>query len=211
MNNKINKFTNHDKILKMTQLAILTALIFIMTFTPLGYFKVGIVDITFLMIPVAIGAIITGPIGGLFLGTMFGLSSFFTCFGFSAFGTALFGIDPLLTFITCLIPRMLMGYLVGLVFKGVQKIDKTKTVSFFVASLSGAVINTALFVLFLVLLFGNNADVLALFQTDTFVGIIVGLITVNALIEAGVSLVVGGSISKALAVYLPKLGNKAEN
>lgn len=191
--------------LKMVQLAILTAIIFIMTFTPLGYLKILVVDITFLMIPVAIGAVITGPLGGLFLGTVFGISSFLTCFGYSAFGTFLFGVNPFFTFIMCIIPRALMGFLVGVVFNALKKIDKTNTVSYFVASACGAIFNTILFVIFLVVLFGNSQAVLDVFGATSIWGIIAGLITFNAAIETACSLIIGGAISKSLSIYLPRL------
>ena len=58
---------NKEKIYKLTLTAVLTALIFVMAFTPLGYLKIGTVSITFLMIPVVIGAIVGGPSVGTVL------------------------------------------------------------------------------------------------------------------------------------------------
>lgn len=46
---------------RLTVLAMLAAVIVLMTFTPIGYLKVGAVSITFIMIPVVIGAVVTGP------------------------------------------------------------------------------------------------------------------------------------------------------
>ena len=56
---------------KMVQLAILAAIVVLMAFTPLGYLQIGVVKITFLMIPVVIGAIILGPGAGAVLGAVF--------------------------------------------------------------------------------------------------------------------------------------------
>ncbi|MEE1247368.1 MAG: ECF transporter S component, partial [Acutalibacteraceae bacterium] len=61
---------NKENIYKLTLTAVLTALIFVMAFTPLGFLKIGVVSITFLMIPVVIGAIIGGPAVGAVLGLM---------------------------------------------------------------------------------------------------------------------------------------------
>ncbi|MEG1182047.1 MAG: ECF transporter S component, partial [Oscillospiraceae bacterium] len=102
------------KVRKIVKLSLLSALIVIMTFTFLGYLRVGLIEISFLAIPVAIGAILMGPGAGLILGTVFGLTSFLQCFGFSALGVALLAINPLFTLLVCLVPRMLMGYLTGL-------------------------------------------------------------------------------------------------
>ena len=53
----MEKTKTSKKVLLLTQTAILTAIIFLMSFTPIGYLKVGFVEITFLVIPVAVGAI----------------------------------------------------------------------------------------------------------------------------------------------------------
>lgn len=182
-------------------MAILVAIIIIMTFTPLGYMKIGALEITFIMIPVVIGAIILGPGAGAFLGGVFGITSFAQCFGLSAFGTALLGINPFLTFILCMVPRVLMGWFAGLIFKAFYKIDKTKIISFAVASLSGALLNTVLFVGALILFFGNSAYLRQF--GDSIIAIIGVLVTVNALVEAIVCLIVGAAVSKALAHFLP--------
>ena len=93
----------------LTTLGILTAIILVMTFTPLGYIKTMGLEITLLHIPVILGAALTGPAGGMVLGAVFGFTSFFQCFGLSTFGTTLFSINPAGTFIVCVIPRILLG------------------------------------------------------------------------------------------------------
>ena len=65
-----------SKVHRITLTAILMAVILLMSFTPLGYLRVGIVSITFLAIPVVIGAILLGPLYGGLLGAVFGLTSF---------------------------------------------------------------------------------------------------------------------------------------
>ena len=92
----------------LTTLGILTAIILVMTFTPLGYIKTMGLEITLLHIPVILGAALTGPTGGMVLGAVFGFTSFFQCFGLSTFGTTLFSINPAGTFIVCVIPRVLL-------------------------------------------------------------------------------------------------------
>ena len=188
------------KTLQMVQTAILAAILIVMAFTPLGYLKVGIVEITFLMIPVAIGAIVVGPAAGAFLGLVFGITSFITAFS-SPLGIVMLNVNVFYTLIVLLVPRVLMGLLVGLIFRAIAKIDKTKIVSFVIAALSGALINTILFVGALVLLFGSNGD----FEKGIGMNIwvLVGLIlSLNALIEAIVCTVAGAAIAKALKKYL---------
>ena len=56
-------------------LAMFTAIIFLLTFTPLGLIDLPVIKATVLHVPVIIGSILLGPKKGAFLGGMFGLSS----------------------------------------------------------------------------------------------------------------------------------------
>ena len=51
---------------RLVQLALLVAVELVMTYTPLGYLHVGPLSITFLMIPVVLGAILIGPTAGAY-------------------------------------------------------------------------------------------------------------------------------------------------
>ncbi|WP_426351247.1 ECF transporter S component [Alloiococcus sp. CFN-8] len=198
MENKLVKVSVNQ----MVRLAILIGIILLMSYTPLGYLKVGAVEITFIMIPVVVGAVVMGPKAGAFLGGVFGFTSFLQCFGFSAFGTMLFGINPVFTFILCMVPRILMGWLSGVIFKKLHDVDKTNVASYVIACISGAILNTVLFVGFLLALFGNT-EYIQSFGSNLWL-IIVAIVGVNGLIEAGVCAVVGSAISKALALLVDK-------
>lgn len=65
------------KIRKMTVCAMLTALIWLLTFTPIGFtIPFFGISMTFVHIPAIIGAMMEGFSGGLLLSFMFGLASF---------------------------------------------------------------------------------------------------------------------------------------
>lgn len=192
---------NRRKLLELTELSILAAIIIIMAFTPLGFLKVGLIEITFITIPVVIGAIVLGPVAGGILGGIFGIASFIQCFGMSAFGSALLGINPILTLIICLIPRVLMGFLTGLIFKALSKIDKTKMVSFGAASLSGALLNTIFFVVTLILLFGRTSYIQEMQAGKNVFAFMVAFVGINGLVEALATFVAGTAISKALVAF----------
>ncbi len=55
------KNKNVTKTLYMVELAMMVAIIFMMAFTPLGYLRTPGLSITFLTVPVAVGAVILGP------------------------------------------------------------------------------------------------------------------------------------------------------
>lgn len=128
MSKKSAKSKNLGRILRLTQLSVLVALLLIFAFTPLGYLKIGVIEITLNVIPVGVAAIVLGPYAGAICGLVFGLTSFWQCFGMSAFGTMLFEANPFYTFILCIIPRVLEGFLTGLIFKGILKSVKPKKI-----------------------------------------------------------------------------------
>lgn len=201
-----------NKTFRLTGMALLIAIIALMAFTPLGYLKTAGVEITFILIPVIIGAIIFGPGAGAVLGTAFGATSFIQCFGMSPFGATLLGINPIFTFVLCMVPRILMGWLTGLIFKALNKIDKTKLISYAAANLSGALLNTIMFTGLLLVLFGSTdyiqgiADAMGTKNIWAFAVAFVGL---NGLVEAIVCFVAGTAVSKALALFLDKLKTRA--
>lgn len=197
---------NSTRTVKMVQMAILAAIMLIMAFTPVGYLKTAGIEISFMTIPVVVGAIVIGPGGGAVLGGVFGATSFIQCFGMSLFGAALLSINPFYTFIVCMIPRILMGWLTGLVFKALNRASRSKIVSFGVSSLSGALFNTIFFMAFLIVLFGNT-EYIKSFQGDLgLIPFILAFVGINGLIEAIVCFVAGAAISRGLVRYIPGKG-----
>ena len=55
---------NTSGTVKLVTIGLLTAILLLMAYTPLGYLNIGPLAITFNMIPVAIAAITLGPAGG---------------------------------------------------------------------------------------------------------------------------------------------------
>ena len=194
-------------ILKLVQTAILLAIIILMSLTPLGYLKIGLLSISLLTIPVVIGAMIIGPLGGLVLGTAFGVTSFLQCFGADAFGTMLFSINPFFTFLMCVPTRALMGYLTGIIFKAIRKRDKTKTVSFFIAGLVGAVLNTVLFMGTLCACFWNTEYIQEINAGVGGKGVllfIVSMVGLNGIVEMLCTSSVGGGIAKGVSLVIKR-------
>ncbi len=193
----------NQKTLRLVQLALFTAIILLMAFTPIGYIKTGGLSITLLVLPVAVGAITLGPASGAILGGIFGLTSFIQCFGLDPFGTTLININPVGTFILCFVPRILMGWLTGLIFAGVRKADKSNNISYVIGSLAGPILNTVLFMTTFVLLFYQTDFVQGLvsqFGSTNAFEFVVAFVAINGLIEAGVNFVAGTAISKTIDI-----------
>lgn len=194
-----------EKTRRLTQLALLVAIMLVLAFTPLGYLKLGpALEITFMTIPVAVGAILLGPASGAFLGGVFGLTSFIQCFGMSQFGATLLGIDAVRTFLVCMVSRVLMGWLCGLIFKALHKLDKTRFLSYATASLSAAVLNTVFFMGLLMLLFGQTDFILNMRGGMNLIAFLAAFVGIQGVVEAIVAFALGTAISKAVSVVLAR-------
>ena len=203
MNEKSMYVSSRSNTTYLVQLTLLVAIILIMAFTPIGYIKTFGLEITLIVVPVAVGSVILGSKGGAVLGTAFGLTSFIQCFGLSPFGAVLLGINPLGAFITCVIPRFLTGWLSGLLFDGLQKTGRPglKKISILAANLCCPLLNTALFMSSLVIFFYHTDYIQEFVHTlgaanpFTFVLLFVGI---NGLVEAAACFLAGSAVSKAL-------------
>jgi len=181
-------------------LGLLTAFVVIFSFTPIGSIPIGPLSITLNVIPVAIGAIALGPVGGLIMGAIFGIFSFLQCFSIgipSAMGITLVGIDPFLAFVQRFVPRALDGFLVGCIFKFCKKITGTK-IACFVAGFFTALLNTVFFMGALVLLFGNTEYVKGLIDGRNVIVAICAMVGINAVFEMITTTILSGFIGMAL-------------
>lgn len=187
---------NKNGLFFLTILSVFVAIIAVMCFTQIGYLKFGIIEITLISIPVAFGGALLGKWGGLLLGAAFGVSSFIQCFGFSAFGAALLSINPVLTFIVCLAPRMAAGFLSAFSFEKLPRKlpDAVRgLISFFIA----AAMNTIGFVGLLVLFFAKTEYMQGISEqlgaTNLFMFAVL-FAGVNALVEAAACTVCGAAL-----------------
>ena len=201
------RMLNQKKLQDLTLTAVLAALVLLLSFTPLGYLKIGVVlEITFLTIPVAIGAMVVGPKSGLFLGSLFGVTSFIQALmGSNVLGVILLSINPFLTGVICIVPRALMGFLTGVLFKLYRKwINGEKVFPMMAGGATASFLNTVLFIGSLIgfyLIYRNNPGFVDN-NIDIWV-IIFWAISINALVELGVGLVLSAGISRALVQFLP--------
>ncbi len=191
---------NQEKVRRLVLLGLLTAVLLVMSYTPLGYLNIGPLAITLNVIPVAIAAMSLGPVAGAVMGGIFGLTSFLQCIGVggvSAMGAILFEISPVLAFVQRFVPRVLMGLFAGLIYKGISKLGKPKTACF-VTGFSAAILNTVLFMGALVLLFGNTDYVKELVDGRNVIVFICSFVGINAVFEMIASTVVTGAVGTAL-------------
>ena len=196
-NMKSNKFTTSQ----LTILGLMSGILFLMAYTPLGYLNIGPLAVTFNVIPVAICAVVLGPTGGAVAGAVFGLSSFLQAMGIggtSALGAALFQINPFLSAVQCFVPRILDGLLIGFIYRGMRK--KTNVyASCAVTGFFSAFLNTLFFMTALVVMFGNTEVIQNLMGGRN---VIIGccmMVGVNAISEMVSSTIITAAVGTALS------------
>ena len=190
----MKKLSTRDFVLLALLVAVLIVLAYVNIPQPAG------LSITFNMIPVAIAAIVIGPVGGAIIGGAFGLISFLQCFGlcgFSGMGAALAAINPFLAFVQRFFPRLIDGLLLGYIYRFL----KPRTNVYVACAVTGffaAFLNTLLFMTSLVWLFGNTEYMQTSMAGRGMLTYIVAAVGVNGLVEMLVSTVLTGAVGSAL-------------
>lgn len=188
-----------NKTKQLTILALMTAILIIFSFTPIGTIPIGPLSISLNVIPLGICAVVLGPKGGAIAGAVFGMLSFLQCFGIgvpSGMGAILVGINPFLAFVQRFIPRLLDGFLIGCIFQALRK--KNIPVACAVTGFFAAFLNTAFFMSALVFLFGNTEYVQGLMGGRNIIMFICAFVGINAVVEMISSTILTGAIGTAL-------------
>ncbi len=191
---------NVSNTMRLVVLGLMTAILLILAYTPLGYLNIGPLSITFNMVPVAISAVVLGPVGGLITGFIFGMTSFLQCIGvgqLSAFGAMLFSINPISTFVVCVVARSLDGFLLGFIYRALS--GKTSiTVSTAITGFCSAALNTVFFMTSLMVLFGNSDYLTEMRGGMNVLAFVVAFVGINAVFEVVVATVLTAVICVAL-------------
>lgn len=191
--------TRNQKIIRMVELAMLIALIFVMQYlgtlasTPLR--TIGI-EFSFVLIPIVVGAFLLGPVEGAILGFVFGaMTVVLTVIAPGTMTYILFTERPVLYVIVAMVKAIAAGLGSGLIYKGLDKLMKGKAVYLrtVLAAATAPIINTGIFLLGMVCFF---SDVIA----EKWAGganiflFLVGLIWVNFIIELGINIILSPAI-----------------
>ena len=200
--------TTSKKVTRLTTLAMLLAIELAMRALGLGAVPVGPLNMSFLTLPIAMAAILCGPLEGLVLGAVFGLLSLYDAVsGRSAMTGAFFAVSPVHTVILCVGMRMLMGLCCGYVYKLCKKADGKGIWSYFVGAVSAPLLNTLFFMGYIVLVFYSSDFVQALVvkkgAANPFMFVVL-LVGVQGLVEALTCGILGGILGKTLDKVLKK-------
>lgn len=178
---------------RLTVLALFAAVVAVLS--ALGNFvRIGPVPVTLVLAPIIIGASLYGPKAGAFLGFVFGVVTIITGIMGMDGGTVmlLMGADAFATVFFCLLKGTLAGFAAGLVYRLVEK--KSVLLAVILAGIVCPVVNTATFVLCMVMCFG---DILASWAGggDVVRFVLLGMVGVNFLVELAVNMVLASGIT----------------
>ena len=192
-------YVKKTNVTKLTVLAVLSAIVAVISFIPL---KTMGLEITFSMVPIAVGAILYGPAAGTILGGVFGFVSFLQCFGYSAFGAMLLSENLFFTFLVCVPTRILAGFITGAVCFAMRNGNRAvNELRFVIGSLMAPILNTVFFMSTLVLLFYNGDTIQyfvnALGAANPFIFIVL-FVGINGVIEIISGFVVAYPVSRGV-------------
>lgn len=201
------------KTMRLAILGLMTGILLLMAYTPLGYLNIGPLAITFNVIPVAICAITLGPGGGAIAGAVFGLTSFLQCIGVggtSPMGAVLFEINPFFAFVQRFVPRVLDGLFLGYIFQGMRR-WKNSYMACAVTGFMSAFLNTLFFMTALIVLYGNTEYVQGLIGGKNVIVFVCTFVGINAVFEMLSSTILTGAVGAALvkAGLVPVRGKRA--
>lgn len=191
--------------MKLVQLALLTAVILILQFTGIGI-KLpipGTTNISLVLIPIALGAMLLGPVAGAYLGFLYGALVYVTggVLHLDFFTAFLFDNHPVITAAICIFKTTLAGLAAGWLYRWLS--PKHPILAVCLAAAVVPLVNTGIFVLGCLCILGTIEDLMAAAnitgQTAVYF-IFIGCAGVNFLLELAVNLVLSPALERIIRV-----------
>ncbi len=200
----------------ISYLAVLVALVAVLQCFG-GNIKIAGLSLNLALVPIALGAILFGPLVGSILGFICGL--IVTIYGVSGsepFTFFLFGQSPVITVLLCLVKTTAAGAVAGWIYRLIAK--KSKIAAVFVASALVPIVNTGIFSIGCFIVYD---DILAFLQSagldmsgmSAAYVVFVVVITWNFFIELLTSLLLAPAVATVTRVVEKQitLNKRAEN
>lgn len=161
--------------------------------------KIGTISLNFSLIPIALAAMVLGPIGGGIVGLVSGLVTFITCavMGGEPLTAYLFQHSPVTLTLVCLGKTTVAGIAAGFIFNLISR--KNITVGAIVSSIVVPIINTALYVLGMVIMYPHVAAKLSI---ESGAGVVFVAVIVAIWFNFALEVAVSGICAPALATVI---------
>lgn len=206
-----------NDVLVLSQMALMIALMLVLSFTPLGYIPLGVITPTTMHIPVIIGACLLGPKMGSILGGVFGITSLLKStfqptlmsFAFSPF-YSVGGISGNgWSVLVAIVPRLFIGIVAGFLFRFLQRTKLPDTISLAITGLVGSLVNTIGVMGLIYKLFGTQFAAAQGIGIDALFAAISAIVIGSGIPEALVAAVLTAAVGKALLVFFTKQGARS--
>ncbi len=163
---------------KIVVTAVLSAISVVLFLTPLGYPPpIAGASMTLMHLPVIIGAVLEGPIVGLIVGFLFGLTSLIKAAVAPQGPIDPFFVNPLIS----ILPRLAIGPIAWLVYRALKK--RIRVEGLILAGIAGSLTNTVLVL--------GSLGLFVVGSLEWFTWALIGTIVVtNGFLEAAVAAVV---------------------
>jgi uncharacterized membrane protein len=193
-----NKKIDRSKTIRLATTGILTAIVIVFQFIGASI-KFGTFSVSLVLIPIVIGAALSGKYVSTWLGFIFSVVVLL-----SGDAAAFLAIDPLGTVITVLLKGTLAGFVGGLAFELLQKTNTYFAV--IVSAILVPVTNTGIFLVGCKLFFFETIKEWAsgLGFENAYTYMIVGLVGINFIFELVINIVLSPSVVGAVKVLSKK-------
>ena len=183
----------NEKTKSIVGVGMLTALVIVLQMVA-GSIRFGVFSITLTLVPIIVGAALFGWWAGAWLGFVFGIMVLITD------ASAFLGISVPGTIITCIMKGVLAGAAAGIIYKLLEK--KNKTLAVITAGIACPVVNTGVFLLGCVLFFLRTIESWGAAAGYENVGkyLVFGFVGVNFLVELAINLILSTAIVRILNI-----------
>lgn len=185
-----------DRIIRLTALAILTALVIVLQTVASGI-RIGPIPISLTLVPIVVGAVLLGPAAGAGLGAVFGLITIIAGIsGADEFTNILWAANPFGLIVVAMGKAVLCGLAAGLIAKALAK---RETLGCILAALSAPIVNTGVFAIGMLTIFRPALQDFANGSNAVYYLFIV-MVGVNFLVEFSVNAVLSAAIARIVQV-----------
>lgn len=197
----------------MVGVALMAAIVILLSSTPLGMIQLPIIKATTVHIPVIIGAILFGPLAGSILGGIFGICSMVSnttaptllSFAFSPFLSTT-GIPGMLKAIWVSVGcRILIGLIAGWLWIGLKKLKLNDFIALPITGFVGSMVNTIFVMGSIYFLFAEQYAAAKQVAITAVFGLVMATVAVSGVPEAIAAAILVTAITKAL---LKAMGRK---
>lgn len=182
---------------KMTEIGILGAVSIVLGLSPLGFIPIGPTRATIMHVPVIIGALMSGPLVGAFVGLIFGLFSIFQAIS-NPTPTSPFFYNPLVS----ILPRIAIGLVTAYSYKLIVKLGRDKERArkrgLVFSSLLGSLTNTVGVLSMIYILYGEKFVLSMGLNPNHARGVILGIGLTNGIPEAIIASIISTAVVRIL-------------